>query len=108
VPGHAVWFASDRERDRIAAVSGRQPAVQHRRDRPGIARPGIRIARPGTGVVQENLQPRSPVVIGGPLGIEAQDFGARSEECRIHPGDDAVCAGSGQLIFRAAVATTAV
>ena len=72
VPGRGRRLAAEREADRVAAEAGRQLAVQCRRDQ---VRFGAGRARG-----QQELQPRAPVVVGGPFAVEAEHLGARAEQ----------------------------
>src|SRR6266702_3543940 len=77
VPYAAAWVASDAERHRIAAEHLRQPAPEHLVDRPADP---LRVL-----VVQEHQQPRPPVVVGGPLGVEPEHLRPRPDQRRRVP-----------------------
>src|SRR6185295_10577491 len=73
----AAWVAGDAERHRIAAEPLRQPVPEHLVDRH---------ADPfGFFVLQEHQQPRPPVVVGGPLGVEPEHLRPRPDQRRRVP-----------------------
>jgi hypothetical protein len=72
VPLPAVRIAGDREPHRISTERRRQPPRHH------LTR--ILGERPGVLVVQEQQQPRSPVVVGGAPGVEAEHLRAGPEQ----------------------------
>ena len=87
VPYAAVWVAGDAERHRIAAEPLRQPAPEHLVDRH---------SEPfGFLVFQEHQQPRPPVVVGGPLGVEPSTSGPApiSAAAYSSPGNSASSSG---------------
>jgi hypothetical protein len=76
VPGGAARFPGDGERDRIAAKGRGQSAREHGGDRCGITG--------GVAVAEEDLQPRTPVMIGGALAVEAEHLRPRADQrCRV-------------------------